>query len=256
MLKIKEFGDLNTHEGKKKLNEFLSTRTYFNGANPSQNDCNLINELLLTGARYCDFPHTCRYLEHMKHFTPIELSLFPTEEYVADCKSDNKCISKHEKKSNKADDDFDLFGDDAESTIDVKKLMEEKRKALQGKKKEKPASKSSLVLEIKPSSLDVDLDKVAKLVRDIKIEGVEFSSTDKKVPIAFGLFKLQMGATIIDDLVNTQDIIDKIEILGMTDEQIRKFNARDDAKDEDEDEDEDEEHGLVQSCEIVSFNKL
>ncbi|OII75934.1 EF-1 guanine nucleotide exchange domain-containing protein [Cryptosporidium andersoni] len=256
MLKIKEFGNLSTYEGKEKLNEFLSTRTYFNGANPSQNDCNLVNELLLAGTKYCSFPHICRYLEHMRHFTLTELSLFPTEEYVADCKSDNKCTSKHEKKSNKPDDDFDLFGDDDESAADIKKIMEEKKKALQEKKKEKPATKSSLVLEIKPSSLDVDLDKVAKLVRDIKIEGVEFSSTEKKVPIAFGLFKLQMGATIIDDLVNTQDIIDKIETLGMTDEQIRKFNAKHDTKDEDEDEDEVEEHGLVQSCEIVSFNKL
>ncbi|EEA08471.1 EF-1 guanine nucleotide exchange domain-containing protein [Cryptosporidium muris RN66] len=251
MLKIKGFGDLSTLEGKKKLDEFLSNRTYFNGVNPSQNDCNLVSELLLAGTKYCSFPHICRYLEHMRHFTPTELSLFPTEEYVADCQSD-KCSSKHEDKSDKPDDDFDLFGDNSESAADIKKVMEEKKKALQEKKKEKPASKSSLVLEIKPSSLDVDLDEVAKLVRGIKIEGVEFSSTEKKVPIAFGLFKLQMGATIIDDLVNTQDIIDNIETLGMTDEQIKKFNTKYDAKDENED----EEHGLVQSCEIVSFNKL
>lgn len=60
---------------------------------------------------------------------------------------------------------------------------------------------------------------------------------------------------ILDDLVNTQLITDTIEEIGMTDEDKKKREARVDQGEDDED-DEDEISGLVQSAEIVSFNKL
>ncbi|KAJ1608044.1 putative translation elongation factor 1 beta 1 [Cryptosporidium canis] len=243
-----KFGDISTDAGRKKLNDYLSTRSYMNGTAPSQDDVEALCKIMKAGG-CSEYQHICRYASHILSFTAAERDSFPGESYknkqqkAGDCK---------EKKSN--DDDFDLFGEDDEDMEAAKKAMEAKKKALQEKKaKEKPASKSSLVLDIKPSSLDVDLDAVAKMIRGLKIEGVEFSEGEKKVPVAFGLFKLQMGATIIDDLVNTQDIVDSIETLGMTEEQKKKFSEKDGGCDDDEEE---EEYGLVQSCEIVSFNKL
>lgn len=245
-----KFGDISTDAGRKKLNDYLSTRSYMNGAVPSQDDVEALYMISKAGG-FVDFQHICRYISHMQSFTAAEREAFPGEPFK---NKFQKMGGAKEKKSN--DDDFDLFGDDDEDMEAAKKAMEAKKKALQDKKaKEKPASKSSLVLDIKPSSLDVDLDAVAKMIRGLKIEGVEFSEGEKKVPVAFGLFKLQMGATIIDDLVNTQDIVDSIETLGMTEEQKKKFSEKDGGCDDDEEEEE-EEYGLVQSCEIVSFNKL
>lgn len=245
---MEKFGDISTDAGRKKLNDYLSTRSYMNGATPSQDDVEALYMIFRAGG-FFDFQHICRYISHMQSFTAVERDAFPGESFKNKL---NKVGAAKEKKSN--DDDFDLFGDDDEDMEAAKKAMEAKKKALQDKKaKEKPASKSSLVLDIKPSSLDVDLDAVAKMVRGLNINGVEFSEGEKKVPVAFGLFKLQMGATIIDDLVNTQDIVDSIETLGMTEEQKKKFSEKDGGCDDD---DEEEEYGLVQSCEIVSFNKL
>lgn len=119
-------------------------------------------------------------------------------------------------------------------------------------------NKSQLVIDVKPCSIDTNLDDVEKLVRAIKIDGLEWSVTCKKLPVAFGLMKLQIGCVIIDDLVNTDDIIEKIEILGMDETQAAKKLLRREGIDEEEEEEEEEEEdaGLVQSAEIVSFNKL
>lgn len=244
---LSKFGDLSTDAGMKKLDTYLSTRSYMSGPTPSQDDVEAFYSIMSTGSQF-KYTNVQRYVSHMISFSVEEMNSFPGEPYMKKMGS-----SKKSEKSN--DDDFDLFGDDDNEDLEAaKKAMENKKKALQEKKaKEKPASKSSLVLEIKPSSLDVDLDQVARMIRDLSINGVEFSEGEKKVPVAFGLFKLQMGATIIDDLVNTQDIVDSIETLGMTEEQKQKFAEKDNAYEDDEDE---EEYGLVQSCEIVSFNKL
>lgn len=112
--------------------------------------------------------------------------------------------------------------------------------------------------EIVFSGADTDLDEVARLAKAIQIEGVTWGEAIKKVPVAFGLFKLQLSCVILDDIVNTSDITDQIEALGLNDEQKEKLRKRHDCgDDDDDDEDEDEEsEGLVQSAEIVSFNKL
>lgn len=125
------------------------------------------------------------------------------------------------------------------------------------KKVKKPIiNKSQLVIDIKPVSLDTDLTLVEKLVRDIKMEGVEWSVTCKKLPVAFGLMKLQIGCNIIDDLVNTDDIIEKIECLGLDEAKAAEKAKRRDAGDSDDEGEDEEDEGLVQSAEIVSFNKL
>jgi len=155
-------------------------------------------------------------------------------------------------------------------------LTEKPTKVDSGKATEKPTnpcagkkgviSKSTLILEIKPQSIKTDLAHVEKLVRNIEIDGLEWSKASKMIPIAYGLQKLQIGAVIVDELVSTDDIVEKIEVLGMSQEQAADYIARREAgDDEDEDDnDEDDETGdnepsngrLVQSAEIVSFQKL
>jgi elongation factor 1-beta len=67
-----------------------------------------------------------------------------------------------------------------------------------------------------------------------------------------------MGAVIIDDLIQTDSILERIECIGLTEQEAaKKVASRNAESDEEEEYDEDaEELGLVQSAEIVSFQKI
>ncbi|KAL8438722.1 hypothetical protein Efla_001270 [Eimeria flavescens] len=147
-----------------------------------------------------------------------------------------------------------ICDDTEEDKAALKKLAEGKKKT--EKKKKEVVNKSMLVIEVKPNSSETDLDAMAAEVKKIQMDGLTWGESVKKVPIAFGLYKLQVQCVILDDLVDTQLITDRIEEIGMTEEDKKKREARMEGGDEDEEEDEDEMSGLVQSAEIVSFNKL
>ncbi|KAL8450337.1 hypothetical protein Emag_003183 [Eimeria magna] len=127
-------------------------------------------------------------------------------------------------KPKEEEEDIDLFGDETEEDKAALKKLTNGKKTEKKKKDEK--NKSMLVIEIKPNSSETNLDDIEKEVQCV----------------------------ILDDLVNTQTITDKIEEIGMTEEDKKK---REELMEGGGDEDEDEEmSGLVQSAEIVSFNKL
>ncbi|CAB39068.2 hypothetical protein C923_00639 [Plasmodium falciparum UGT5.1] len=121
-------------------------------------------------------------------------------------------------------------------------------------KKKEVINKSSLIIDIKPYGENTDLDEVLKLVKNITMEGLTWGKAHKKTPFAFGLFKLQVSCVIVDDLVNTDELIETIENLGLDNEQLQKKKQMDD--DEENYDEDDEIGGLVQSAEIISFNKL
>jgi elongation factor 1-beta len=45
------------------------------------------------------------------------------------------------------------------------------------------------------------------------MEGLDWKTEYKKEPVAYGVFKIQIGATIVDDLVSTDEVQEKIEAL-------------------------------------------
>ncbi|KAL8273921.1 hypothetical protein Esti_002244 [Eimeria stiedai] len=149
--------------------------------------------------------------------------------------------------------DIDLFGDAAEEDKEALKRLAVAKKS--EKKKKEVVNKSMLVIEIKPNSSETSLDEIAAQVRKIHMEGLTWGENVKKVPIAYGLYKLQVQCVIVDDLVNTELITDTIEEIGMTEGDKKKREARMEGGG-DEEEEEEEMSGLVQSAEIVSFNKL
>ena len=55
------------------------------------------------------------------------------------------------------------------------------------------------------------MDDLAKKVLSIKMEGVTWGKDYKLVPVAFGVKKLVVVCTIIDDLVSTDDLQESIE---------------------------------------------
>ncbi|PFH35132.1 EF-1 guanine nucleotide exchange domain-containing protein [Besnoitia besnoiti] len=243
---VPDFGNLKSDIGVGKLNEYLATRSYISGYHATQDDVTIFSKLL--GApNATKFVDANRWYRHIAHFSAIQKGAWPRGELKAE-----------KPKQEDDDDDIDLFGksgdDDKEA---VKKLAESKKKEAAGKKKKEVINKSSLVIEVKPADAETSLDEISKLCKEIKIEGVTWGEAVKKVPVAFGLYKLQLCCTILDDVVNTNEIVDQIEALGMTPEQLEKLKKRQEGEEEeDEEEEDDETYGLVQSAEIVSFNKL
>lgn len=117
---------------------------------------------------------------------------------------------KVEKPAAAEEDDLDLFGDDdgeAEAAAAEAKAKVEKKK----KKKAPPVAKSLILYEVKPWEEDTDLDELAKKILSIEMDGLLWKTQYKKEPIAFGINKLLIGATVEDEKVSTDDLQEKIE---------------------------------------------
>jgi translation elongation factor EF-1beta len=139
--------------------------------------------------------------------------------------------SKDEKtKKKNDDDDFDLFEDEPEEESEEKKrITEERLKAYNAKKTNKPAviAKSSVLLDVKVWDDETDMTALEKAVRGIVMDGLVWGSS-KLVPVAYGVKKLQIQCVIEDDKVSTEAL----------DEQICAFDD------------------YVQSVDIAAFNKI
>merc|ERR1712087_1029672 len=129
------------------------------------------------------------------------------------------------------DDDFDPFADDDEEDEEAEKAKQERFKEIAKTAKsygKVVIAKSLIIWEVKPWGEDTDLDEMAKLILSIEQDGLFWKTEYKKEPVAFGVFKVVIGATIEDAKVSTDEVQEKIEAF--------------------------EDH--VQSVDIQSFNKL
>ncbi|CDR94766.1 hypothetical protein, conserved [Babesia bigemina] len=234
-----------SREGLVELNEYLADHSFVAGCKAPSTDDLAVFRKLGNSPGAAEFAHVDRWFRHVSTWAqnpPADLAKgsLPVEEKKAD--------------------DIDLFGDDDEDEDDAMKKKMEAMKASKGKKRE--AAKSSLVIHIEPASVETDLDEVLRLVKNIKIEGVTWGEASAKIPLAYGIQKLQVSCTILDDIVNTNEITDLIEELGLTEAQkeerrMKQEGGADDESDYDSDADSDDEVvGLVQTANIVSFNKL
>ncbi|KAL9257763.1 Elongation factor 1-beta 1-like protein [Drosera capensis] len=124
------------------------------------------------------------------------------------------------------DDDLDLFGDETE---EEKKAAEE-REAAKKPTKKKESGKSSVLLDVKPWDDETDMKKLEEAVRSVQAEGLLWGAS-KLVPVGYGIKKLQIMMTIIDDLVSVDSLIED----HLTAEPCNEY---------------------IQSCDIVAFNKI
>ncbi len=129
----------------------------------------------------------------------------------------------------KKNDDLNIFDDDEDEDEETRaankarqermmlaKKLKDEKDAASGKvkkDKEKPVEKSLVVLEVKPWEADTDLKMVWGLIKEFQQEGLTWGETYKLEPVAYGIMKLVMTATIVDSLVLMDDITDKIESL-------------------------------------------
>eukprot|EP00994_Dinema_validum_P004515 NODE_2568_length_673_cov_997.552885_g2108_i0.p2 GENE.NODE_2568_length_673_cov_997.552885_g2108_i0~~NODE_2568_length_673_cov_997.552885_g2108_i0.p2 ORF type:complete len:161 (-),score=52.72 NODE_2568_length_673_cov_997.552885_g2108_i0:135-617(-) len=91
----------------------------------------------------------------------------------------------------------------------IASFPEEERKAWVAAAKVGVVGKSSIILDLKPWDDETDLQAMEDCVRGIEITGLHWGAS-KLVPVAFGIKKLQIMLTIIDDLVSSDDIEDAV----------------------------------------------
>lgn len=90
-------------------------------------------------------------------------------------------------------------------------------------------AKSLVIWEVKPWGPETDLDALGKkILSDIVMDGLAWKTEWKKEPVAFGVFKIVIGAAIEDAKVSTDEVAERIEAF----------------------------EDYVQSVDILAFNKL
>ncbi|KAM3260115.1 hypothetical protein ACQJBY_051400 [Aegilops geniculata] len=68
-------------------------------------------------------------------------------------------------------------------------------------------AKSSVLLDVKPWDDETDMAKLEEAVRSVAMEGLTWGAS-KLVPVGYGMSKLQIMLTIVDDLVSVDDLIE------------------------------------------------
>ncbi|GAU17158.1 hypothetical protein TSUD_177880 [Trifolium subterraneum] len=221
--------NLKSESGLKKLNEYLLTRSYITGYQASKDDVTVYSAL--SSVPSVEFVNVARWYKHIDALlrisgvfgegsgVTVESSLV-AEEAIA-------TPPATEAEDDDDDDDVDLFG---EETEEEKKAAEERAAAVKASGKKKESGKSSVLLDVKPWDDETDMKKLEEAVRSVQLEGL-FWGASKLVPVGYGIKKLQIMLTIVDDLVSVDNMVEDY----LTVEPINEY---------------------VQSCDIVAFNKI
>lgn len=247
-----------------KLNDFFADHSYYQNHMLSAMDLKIYKQITNIVCKE-KYPHLHRWY---KHISRIPDHVFDELNKVNE--KDNKGKANQKKVVEEEDeDDIDLFG---ETNEEDKKLLDNKKKEQEEKKKkeakEREKNRSILIIEIKPKTISTDINKIEKLIRQKIVDpNIKWGEEVKTLPIAFGLQKLQMSCIIYDDLVNTNELIENIENIDLDNEEDRKkrrmilgceeeYEGEEEEEQEEQEEVEDDLDFLVQSAEIVTFNKL
>jgi elongation factor 1-beta len=181
-------------------------------------------------------PNAFRWAKHIAALTGLQLGASTASAQPAAAKP---VAAVKVASSKAAADELDLFGDEEEEddgaivndmgeTAEEVKAAEARRARMAAaaklkadadakknankpvEKKEKPAEKSLIVLDVKPWEADTDLVMVWKEICKTEQPGLTWGQSYKLEPMAFGIKKLVMTCTIVDAIVLMDDVTDKI----------------------------------------------
>ncbi|XP_009365022.2 elongation factor 1-delta 2 isoform X3 [Pyrus x bretschneideri] len=226
--------DVNSASGLKKLDDYLLARSYITGYQASKDDITVY--AALSKAPSSEFVNVSRWYNHIAALlrisgvtgegsgVTIEGSAPATGEAIA---TPPVADTKASAAEDDDDDDVDLFG---EETEEEKKAAEERAASIKASTKKKESGKSSVLLDVKPWDDETDMKKLEEAVRSVHLEGLHWGAS-KLVAVGYGIKKLQIMMTIVDDLVSVDTLIEE----HLTVEPINEY---------------------VQSCDIVAFNKI
>ncbi|KAL1553970.1 elongation factor 1-delta-like [Salvia divinorum] len=230
------FSDLSSAAGLKKLDEYLLSRSYISGYQASKDDLTVYAAIAKPPSS--DYVNVSRWFNHIDALlrisgvsgegsgVTVEGSAPASDTIATPPATDNKAVAADDDDDDD-DDDVDLFG---EETEEEKKASEERAAAAKAAGKKKVVGKSSVVLDIKPWDDETDMKVLEEAVRKVQQEGLLWGAS-KLVPVGYGIKKLQIMITIVDDLVSVDNLIEDY----LTAEPINEY---------------------VQSVDIVAFNKI
>lgn len=222
--------DVSAIEGIGKLNKHLTLQSYMTGYSLSADDVAQFNAFAAAPSE--KFANVLRWYRHIASFSAEERAAAGAPASGSSSSSAAPAAAAAEpaaakKAAAEDEEDFDLFGDDddGEHEAEIERRAQEQlaKKAASGKK---VINKSAIVFEVKPMGTETDLVELERLVRGIQMEGLNWGE-GRLEEICFGVKKLVISCLIIDDLVSS-DIIE---------ERIYEFEE------------------LVQSVDIASFSK-
>ncbi|CAN0878066.1 Elongation factor 1-delta, partial [Linum grandiflorum] len=222
------FQGLNTPAGLKKLDEFLLARSYITGYQASTDDITVYSQIHSLPPP--DLVNVSRWFKHIDAL--LRTSGVSGEGSGVTIEGFAPAVATPPAGDSKAaedddDDDVDLFG---EETEEEKKAAEERAASVKASSKKKESGKSSVLMDVKPWDDETDMKKLEEAVRGVEMEGL-FWGASKLVAVGYGIKKLQIMLTIVDDLVSVDTLIEE----RLTEEPINEY---------------------VQSCDIVAFNKI
>ncbi|XP_062115967.1 elongation factor 1-delta 1-like [Humulus lupulus] len=226
------FYNLGSAAGLKKLDEYLLSRSYISGYQASKDDITV--HAAISKAPSADYVNASRWYNHIEALLRISgvagegagvvvEGFAPITEAVATPPAGDSKASA----ADDDDDDIDLFG---EETEEEKKAAEERAASIKASTKKKESGKSSVLLDVKPWDDETDMKKLEEAVRSVHLDGLLWGAS-KLVAVGYGIKKLQIMLTIVDDLVSVDTLIEE----RLTVEPINEY---------------------VQSCDIVAFNKI
>uniref|UniRef100_T1JM91 Elongation factor 1-beta n=1 Tax=Strigamia maritima TaxID=126957 RepID=T1JM91_STRMM len=220
------FGDLKNDVGVKNLNEYLASRSYISGFQPSQADT-VIYEALADKPKP-NFFHALRWYNHITSYGPNRKKFAGEKKAVESYGSCAVVSAANGKKVEDDDDVVDLFGSDEEDP-EAERIKQERLQAYNAKKSTKPGviAKSSVVLDVKPWDDETDMKIMEQKVRTIQTDGLIWG-VSKLVPVGYGIHKLQIGCVVEDEKVS----------IDWLSEEIQQFED------------------IVQSVDIAAFNKI
>lgn len=231
----------NSADGLKKLNEYMESRSYITGYQASGDDVNTFSRV--NNPDCSKYPHVARWYNHIACLTAVgrlkKQAVEQKEEkkgqedenaFSFDDDDDDVAEKKKEevpkKEAPAKDENAFSFDDDDEDEEAAEKLRQKKvEEAAKNKpKKEERQARSTVVLDVKPLEAETDLDELQKNIRAISQEGLLWGACEK-IPVAFGIKKLRILCTIVDDLVSVDDLQQDIEALeGCQSTDIYSFN--------------------------------
>nr|KAJ0211620.1 hypothetical protein LSAT_V11C400188740 [Lactuca sativa] len=233
---------VGSEAGLKKLDEYLLTRSYITGYQASKDD--LTVHAAFTKQPSSQYVNVSRWFNHIDALLRISIftrhpsssgvsaegsgvtvegsACFPEEAIATPPVNGTKAAVDEDD-----DSDVDLFG---EETEEEKKAAEERAAKAKASGKKKESGKSSVLMDVKPWDDETDMKKLEEAVRSVHLDGLLWGAS-KLVPVGYGIKKLQIMMTIVDDLVSVDTLIEE----RLCEEPINEY---------------------VQSCDIVAFNKI
>jgi len=241
--------EINTPQGLAELNTFLASKSYIDGYKPSQADVSVYRVLTPESADDEKLPHLGRWYSHIASFSKCQRKAWSGDELKVKSASGGGSSKKQQpEKKKKSDSPFDddddtsttdkkqtekkaakksdnPFDDDDTAATDDKPADEdsddEMQKIIDARAAKKHAedalkgkvaviAKSTLILDIKPFGSETDMKKMEENVRGIQMEGLRWAGSEL-VEIAYGVKKLRIISVIVDDLISTDELREKIE---------------------------------------------